>query len=434
MARTKQNVLVVGEGGRESAIVWKLAQSPRVGKIWCAPGNSGMEALAERVQIGATDLDQLVRFAEKNPVDMVFVAPDDPLAMGLVNRLRASGIRAFGPTKSAARIEASKEFAKSLMHRRSVPTANFKIFTEAQKAFEHLSQAPYPLVVKADGLARGKGVRVCQNYSEASLAVQEMMVQNVFGEAGHKILIEEYLEGEEVTLMVFTDGTHWKAMPPTRDYKRALDGHKGLNTGGMGSFAPSHVFTEEEKQQLADEIINPTLKGMREINSHFQGILYFGLMLTSRGPKVIEYNARFGDPEAQVILPLLKTDLLDVMEAVIDGRLAELDLEWEEMYAACVILASGGYPEAFEKGLPIRGLSNWQAGKDDQASHEGEPMELIFTAGTEKSFEQTVTSSGRVLAVVSRDMDLETCLDTCYAMAEKISFENKQYRTDIGRS
>ncbi len=432
MASEKQNVMVIGGGGREAAIVWKLAQSPRVGKIWCAPGNSGMKNLAERVLLEATDLDGICKFARKNPVDVVFVAPDDPLALGLVNRLRAIGIRTFGPTKAAARIEASKEFAKSLMHRRSIPTADFLVFDHSQDAFQYLAQAKYPLVIKADGLALGKGVRICRTYDDAAIAVQDLMVDKMFGDSGNKILIEEYLEGEEVTLMVFTDGTAWRAMPPTRDYKRALDNNEGLNTGGMGSICPSHVFSESEWAALAKDIIDPTLKGMREINSHFQGVLYFGLMLTNKGPKVIEYNARFGDPETQVVLPLLKTDLLDIMDAVIDGTLADLDLEWENQAAACVVLASGGYPEAYERGLPIKGLRNWPLGKTDEAEYRERPLRLVFTAGVEDSYDQQVTAGGRVMAVVSRDKDLETCLKTCYEMADTITFENRHYRKDIG--
>lgn len=433
MDEKKQNILVIGGGGRETAIVWKLAQSRRVGKIWCAPGNAGIADLAERVPIPATDLEAICRFAQTTKPDFVFVAPDDPLAGGLCDMLRDLGIRAFGPSRAAAQLEASKDFAKSLMSRMSIPTADFEVFADPEAALAYLAKAKYPLVIKADGLALGKGVLICQDFVQAAAAVQNLMVDDVFHGAGRKILVETFLEGEELTLLCFTDGDHWQAMLPARDYKRALDHNQGLNTGGMGSICPSHRFGESEWEFLAQKIIEPTLRGMRELDTPFQGVLYFGLMLTADGPKVIEYNARFGDPETQVILPLLKTDLLEIMEAIEEHRLDAVSMEWEDMACACVVLCSGGYPEQYAKGLPISGLEKWPLRLSGDTVQSGQTLEMVFASGTEINNDGvTVTAGGRVLGVISRAVDLPTALEKCYEMAQDISFERLHYRRDIG--
>lgn len=429
--KDKQRIFLIGGGGRECAIAWKLAMSPRVEKIYCAPGNAGMGAKTECVPIKATDLDALCRFAEEKKPDFVFVAPDDPLAAGLCDRMRERGFRTFGPSAAAARIEASKGFAKELMAKMHVPTASYKLFDDPDEALAYLKTAAHPLVIKADGLALGKGVLICRNLEESEAAVKSMMVDKCFGGAGNKILIEEFLEGEEMSLLCFTDGESYLPMLPAKDYKRALDHDEGLNTGGMGSICPSRVFTAEEKETLAKKIIEPTLRGMRELGCPFEGVLYFGLMWTKDGPKIIEYNARFGDPETQAVLPLLKTDLLDIMEAINERRLGEIEAEWEEMACACVILASGGYPTAYKKGKRIEGMERYPL-PSDPAAIEGKPLQMVFSAGVAEQDGQLVTSGGRVLALVSRDLDLTKALSNCYEMAEHVHFENVHYRRDIG--
>lgn len=428
----KQTILLIGGGGRECAIAWKLAQSPRVGKIYAAPGNAGMAKLCEQLPLAATDLDGICRAAEELKPDFVFVAPDDPLAQGLCDRLRALGFKCFGPSGKAARIEASKAFAKDLMKRMGVPTAAYEVFDNADKALSYLKSAKHPLVIKADGLALGKGVLICKTPEDSEAAIRSMMLEDCFHGAGKKVLVEEFLEGEEMSLLCFTDGEAYLPMLPARDYKRALDNNEGLNTGGMGSICPSRVFTEEELTCLKKTIIEPTLQGMRELDCPFEGVLYFGLMWTKDGPKIIEYNARFGDPETQAVLPLLKTDLLDIMEAINERRLSELTLEWEDMACACVILASGGYPEAYTKGLPIEGLEDRLPAPGDPALTEGQPLSLVFPAGVAFRDGRLVTSGGRVLALVTRAATLQEALKGCYKTAETLSFEKMHFRTDIG--
>lgn len=428
----KKNILLVGGGGREAAIAWKLAQSPRVGRIFCAPGNAGMKAVAEVCGTAADDLDGICRLAEETKPDFVFVAPDDPLAAGLCDRIRAMGVPCFGPSAAAARIEASKEFAKKLMKKKNVPTADYEVFEDPEAALAYVREAKHPLVLKADGLALGKGVLICPDLEASEEAVKSMMIDDCFHGAGKKVLAEEFLEGEEMSLLVFTDGEHYQMMLPAKDYKRALDHNEGLNTGGMGSICPSRVFSEEEKALLKTRIIEPTLEGMRELGCPFEGVLYFGLMWTADGPKIIEYNARFGDPETQAVLPLLKTDLLDIMEAIYNRTLDQLELEWEDMACACVILASGGYPEAYRKGYEIRGLEQYPQSRDDQKTYENRPMQTVFTAGTAEKDGKIVTSGGRVLALVSRDRTLPEALAGCYRMTETVDFENRHFRSDIG--
>ncbi len=431
--REKQTIFLIGGGGREAAIARKLSSSPRVGKIYCAPGNDGMGAKTETVDIAASASDELVAFAEKIQPDFVFVAPDDPLAEGLCDLMRAAGFKSYGPSKAAARIEASKSFAKELMKKKGIPTASYELFTDPEAALHYIETAPHPLVVKADGLALGKGVLICRSREESRQAVRSLMIEGRFAEAGKTILIEEFLEGEEMSLLCFCDGMHYLPMLPARDYKRALDHDQGLNTGGMGSICPSHRFSAEEKRYLRERIIEPTLEGMRELGCPFSGVLYFGLMLTADGPKIIEYNARFGDPETQAVLPLLKTDLLEVMEATEEGRLDELELEWEDMACACVILASGGYPKAYEKGKEIKGLAPYICETpEDALLPEGEACEFVYPAGVVKKDGKYYTDGGRVLGLTARDSTLEQALERCYRMTENVVFEKMHFRRDIG--
>lgn len=427
----KQRIFLIGGGGRESAIAWKLGLSPRVEKIYCAPGNAGMGGKTETVNIKASDTEGLCRFAEEIKPDFVFVAPDDPLAAGLCDLMRARGFRTFGPSKAAARIEASKAFAKELMATKNIPTAAYALFDRPEEALAYVSTAKHPLVVKADGLALGKGVLICPTEEDSRAAIRSMMIDDCFAGAGKKVLIEEFLEGEEMSLLVFTDGTAYLPMLPAKDYKRALDRNEGLNTGGMGSICPSRRFSAEERQCLKEQIIEPTLAGMRELGCPFEGVLYFGLMWTKDGPKIIEYNARFGDPETQAVLPLLKTDLLDIMEAIEERRLGEIKAEWEDMACACVILASGGYPAAYRKGLPIQGLNKYPL-PASSAEIEGRPCQMIFTAGVAARDGELVTSGGRVLALVSRAESLSRALADCYEMSKEVSFKDMHFRTDIG--
>lgn len=412
-------VLVIGGGGREHAICVTLAKSPKVDKIWCAPGNGGIASVAECVNIKATDIDGVVAFAKEHKPDLVMVAPDDPLALGMVDALEAAGIRAFGPRKNAAVIEGSKSFAKDLMKKYNIPTAQYAVFEDSAAAIDYIRQQGAPIVVKADGLALGKGVTVAMTEDEAIAAVKDAIDGGAFGGAGARVVIEEYLTGPEVSVLAFVDGKHLKIMPSAQDHKRAYNDDKGPNTGGMGAFSPSRFYTDEIAAQCVETIFQPTVDAMAAEGRPFKGVLYFGLMLTPKGPKVIEYNARFGDPETQAVLSRLDTDLLDIFDAVLEERLEQMDIRWKSDAACCVVMASGGYPKAYEKGKVITGL-------DDVTDS------FVFHAGTQKQGDEIVTSGGRVLGVTATAPTLEQAIAKAYADVNKIHFEGAHFRTDIG--
>ena len=418
-------VLVVGGGGREHAIVRKLKESRGVTKLYCAPGNGGIAMDAECVNIAATDIDAMVRFAEQEKIDYVVVAPDDPLAMGMVDALNAAGIPAFGPNKAAARIEASKAFSKDLMKRYHIPTAAYEVFDDADKAKAYVKEKNrYPVVIKADGLALGKGVLICETEEAAMNAINSMMCEGAFGASGSRVVIEEFLTGPEVSVLSFTDGKTVVPMISSMDHKRALDGDKGLNTGGMGTIAPNPYYTPEVAKVCMETIFRPTVEAMAAEGCPFKGCLYFGLMLTPDGPKVIEYNCRFGDPETQVVLPLLESDLLAVMQAVTNGTLADCEVKFSDKSAACVILASGGYPEAYEKGKAIAGLASGQPENGGA---------VVYHAGTKQEPDGAlVTAGGRVLGVTALAPSLKEAIDAAYIAAENITFEGAHMRRDIG--
>lgn len=413
-------ILVVGGGGREHTILWKLAQSPKKPELYCAPGNGGISELATCVDIAATDIEKMVRYAKEQAMDLVVVAPDDPLALGMVDALEAEGIRAFGPNKAAAIIEASKAFSKELMKKYNIPTADYAMFTDADQALCYVRTAKLPLVVKADGLALGKGVLICKTRQEAESAVRQVMLDKAFGSAGNTVVIEEFLEGPEVSVLTFVDSHTLLPMQSAQDHKRARDNDEGLNTGGMGTFSPSAQYTPAVQEQVEREILLPTVAALNAEGRPFKGVIFFGLMLTKDGPKLLEYNARFGDPEAQSVLFRMKNDLLEIFDAVIDERLADIQLEFEEGAAVCVVLASGGYPEHYEKGKEIFGL-------EDVSSEV-----MVFHAGTKKENGKFYTSGGRVLGVVAKGKDMEAARKTAYENVEKIHFEGAQYRKDIG--
>jgi phosphoribosylamine--glycine ligase len=414
-------VLIVGGGGREHAIAWKLRQSPRVKALYCAPGNAGIASVATLVPIAATDITNMVEFARNEAIDLVMVAPDDPLAMGMVDALTAAGIRAFGPTKAAARIEASKSFAKDLMHRYQIPTADYAVYDDMEAALLHLDTCDMPIVIKADGLALGKGVIIAKTISEARAAVRSMMTDAVFGSAGRRVVIESFLTGPELTVLAFADGKTVVPMVSSRDHKRAFDHDQGPNTGGMGTIAPGAILTPAQEKIMMDTIFQPTIAAMAAEGCPFKGVIYFGLMLTSQGPKVIEYNARFGDPEAQVVLPLLDSDLLTIFESCIDGVLAEEPIHWKNQNACCVVMASGGYPGQYKTGLPIEGLADVQ-------------NSIVFHAGTRELDGVIVTNGGRVLGVTAVADTLDAAIDQAYADVARIHFQDAHYRKDIGRT
>lgn len=416
------NILVVGSGGREHAIIWKLSQSDKVDKIYCAPGNAGISQLADCIDISATDIEKLVAFAKSNHIDLTIVGMDDPLMLGIVDAFEEAELKIFGPTKNAAIIEGSKIFSKELMKKYNIPTADYEIFHDPKLADKYLKQYDnYPVVIKADGLALGKGVLICNTYEEASKAIETIMVEKKFGDAGNKIVIEEFLQGPEVSVLSFCDGETIIPMVSAQDHKRALDGDQGLNTGGMGTFSPSKYYTDDIHKQCIDSIFKPSLKAMKNEGRSFTGIMFFGLMLTEKGPKLLEYNARFGDPEAQVVLPRLKTDLVDIVEYAISKKLNELDIQWDNKACVCVILASGGYPVKYEKGYEISGLNEHK--KDDI---------LIFHAGTKIVNDKVVTNGGRVLGLTAIGDDIIQAREKAYKTVEEIDFYKKHYRTDIG--
>ena len=416
-------VLVVGGGGREHAIVRTLAKSPKIDALYCAPGNGGIAAQAQCVPIKATDVEAMVAWAKEHAMDFVVVAPDDPLALGMVDALEAAGIPAFGPRANAAIIEASKVFSKALMEKYHIPTARYRSFTDLEEALSYIRQEGAPIVVKADGLALGKGVVVAQTVSEAEEAVRSMMADGKFGAAGAKVVIEECMTGPEVTVLCFVDGEHLSPMPPSRDHKRAFDGDKGPNTGGMGAISPAPGYTPEIADRCMKEIFLPTVAALKAEGRPFHGVLYFGLMLTPDGPKVVEYNARFGDPECQAVLSLLETDLMDIFQACREGTLDRLDIRWKDAAACCLVLASGGYPAKYATGYPITGLE------------EAEQTAVVFHAGTKRDEDGTIrTSGGRVLGVTAVGDDLNAAIDGAYAAAKHISFQDMHFRTDIGRT
>lgn len=417
-------VLIVGGGGREHAIAHCAAKSSKVEKIYCAPGNAGIAEFAECVPIGAMEFEKLVAFAKENAIDLAIVGMDDPLVGGLVDEFEAEGIRAFGPRKNAAILEGSKAFSKDLMKKYEIPTAGYENFDDAKEALSYLETAKFPIVLKADGLALGKGVLICNTLEEAKEGVQTIMLDKKFGASGNTMVIEEFMTGREVSVLSFVDGKTIKTMTSAQDHKRAKDGDQGLNTGGMGTFSPSPFYTKEVDEFCQKYIYQKTVDAMREEGREFKGIIFFGLMLTEDGPKVLEYNARFGDPEAQVVLPRMKNDLIEVVEACIDGTLDQVELEFEDNAAVCVVLASDGYPLAYEKGLPINGL-------DEFKKHEGY---YCFHAGTRFDGEQIVTNGGRVLGITAKGADLKEARANAYKATEWVEFANKYMRHDIGKA
>lgn len=416
-------VLVVGGGGREHAIIRKLAQSEKVDKIYAAPGNGGIAALAECVAIGAMELDKIVAFAKENQIDLTVVAPDDPLAAGLVDRLEEAGLRAFGPSAKAAEVESSKVYAKELMRKYNIPTAGYEVFDDAEKALAYIkAQNIYPAVIKAEGLALGKGVVLAKDFEEAKEAVDNMMVRKIFGASGNRVVVEEFLTGPEVSVLAFTDGKNVVPMVSAQDHKRAFDHDEGPNTGGMGTFSPSRIYTEELAQRCMDEIFRPTIDGLAAEGRPFRGTIYFGLMITEKGPKVIEYNSRFGDPETQVVLPRLKSDLFDIMNATIDGTLDQVPVEWADNAAVCVVTASGGYPGKYQTGYAIEGID--AAEQDENVT--------VFHAGTKAVNGEIQTAGGRVLGVTAVDENLDKAIRRAYDAVAKVHFTDMHYRKDIG--
>lgn len=417
-------VLIVGGGGREHAIAYCVAKSSKVEKMYCAPGNAGIAELAECVPIGAMEFDKLVTFAKEKEIDLAIVGMDDPLVGGLIDEFEKAGIRAFGPRKNAAILEGSKAFSKDLMKKYDIPTAAYENFDNADEALAYLEMAKFPIVLKADGLALGKGVLICNTLEEAKAGVKEIMLDKKFGASGNTMVVEEFMTGREVSVLSFVDGKTIKTMTSAQDHKRAKDGDQGLNTGGMGTFSPSPFYTKEVDEFCRKYVYQKTVDAMAAEGREFKGIIFFGLMLTEDGPKVLEYNARFGDPEAQVVLPRMKNDLIDVIEACIDGTLDQVDLQFEDNAAVCVVLASDGYPVAYEKGLPITGL-------DEFKKHEGY---YCFHAGTKFDGDQIVTNGGRVLGVTAKGATLKEARANAYKATEWVKFDNKYMRHDIGKA
>jgi phosphoribosylamine--glycine ligase len=415
-------VLVIGQGGREHTLVWKFKQSPRVSKVYCAPGNGGIALIAEIVPFKENQIKELIHFVQEEGIDLTFVGPENPLLDGIVDQFEEAGLRIYGPRKSAAIIEGSKSFAKDLMKKYNIPTGRYEVFTSTEEAIAYLEQQGAPIVIKADGLAAGKGVVVAQTLDEAKQAVQEMMAEAKFGEAGHRVVIEEFLSGQELSLMAFVDGDVVIPMVPAQDHKPVYDGDKGPNTGGMGAYSPVPQMSEEEVEKAVQTVLLPTAKAMIKEGRPFAGILYAGLMMTTEGPKVIEFNARFGDPETEVVLPRLKTDLVEIIEATLDHKLDQLQVEWSDQAAVTVVLASEGYPNSYPKGRTIKGTEQWLEKEDT----------VIFHAGTKMADGELVTSGGRVLAVTGLDKDIASAKDKAYQAIQSIHFEGMHYRKDIG--
>ena len=417
-------VLVIGSGGREHAIVWKIAQSKKVEKIYCAPGNAGIAQIAECVPIGAMELEKLADFAEEKQIDLTVIGMDDPLVGGVVDAFEAEGLRVFGPRKNAAILEGSKAFSKDLMKKYNIPTAAYETFDSPEAALTYLETAKCPIVLKADGLALGKGVLICNTREEAKEGVKTLMLDKQFGSAGNTIVVEEFMTGREVSVLSFVDGNTIKIMTSAQDHKRAKDGDQGLNTGGMGTFSPSPFYTDEVDEFCKKYIYQATVDAMKAEGREFKGIIFFGLMLTEDGPKVLEYNARFGDPETQVVLPRMKNDIVDVFEACIDGTLDKIDLEFEDNAAVCVVLASDGYPEHYDKGFEIKGLENF----DEKEGY------YAFHAGTKLEAGKIVTSGGRVLGITAKGANLKEARTNAYEATKLVEFDNKYMRNDIGKA
>ena len=418
-------VLVIGGGGREHAICWKLSKSPKVDELYCAPGNAGIAEVAKCVDIGVMDFEKMADFAKKEAFDLIVVGPDDPLAGGIVDVLEEKGLRVFGPRKNAAILEGSKAFSKDLMKKYGIPTAAYETFDTPEAALKYLETAPVPIVLKADGLALGKGVLICNTREEAKEGVKTLMLDKQFGHAGDRIVVEQFMNGREVSVLSFVDGKTIKIMTSAQDHKRAKDGDQGLNTGGMGTFSPSPFYTPEVDEFCKKHIYQATVDAMKAEGREFKGIIFFGLMLTADGPKVLEYNARFGDPETQVVLPRMKNDIVDVFEACVDGTLDQIDLQFEDNAAVCVVLASDGYPEHYEKGKKITGLENF---KDKDGYY-------VFHAGSKFDAEGNIlTNGGRVLGVTATGKDLKEARANAYKATEWVNFENKYMRHDIGHA
>ncbi len=422
-------VLVVGSGGREHTLVWKIAQSPKVDKIYCAPGNAGIAECAECIDIKAEDINGLCDFAADERIDLTVVGPETPLVKGIVDLFEQRDLRIFGPRKEAALLEESKVFSKEMMVKYGAPTGKARIFTDSREAKSYLREVGAPIVVKADGLAAGKGSMVCGTVDETIKAVEAIMEEKIFGESGNRILVEECLFGEEASFIVFTDGENIVPMVSSQDHKRIFDGDKGRNTGGMGAYSPAPVVTKNLEQRIMDEIIRPIISGMAKEGRPYKGVLYAGIMVTDEGPKVIEFNVRYGDPENQAIMPRLKEDLVDIMEAIIDGRLPQRDLDWDERACVCVVLASGGYPQKYEKGKEIFGIEDAKEMEDV----------VVFHAGTKREIQdprlqtsKIVTNGGRVLGVTALGKDIKSAIDRAYGAVENIRFDGMHYRKDIG--
>jgi len=414
-------VLVIGSGGREHALVWKIMQSPKVSQIYCAPGNAGISKLAQCINIDADSIEKLVDFAQEEKIDLTVVGPELPLSKGIVNEFSRKDLRIFGPSREAADIESSKVFSKHLMKKYNIPTANYEVFGNSKEAFDYIKQQTFPLVIKADGLAAGKGVFIVKNLVEARDALDALMEEKKFGEAGRQVIIEEFLEGEEVSILVFCDGKTVVPMVSSQDHKKIFDNDQGPNTGGMGAYSPVPFYPNEFKKTVLEEILKPTVKGLQSERREYRGVLYAGLVLTEEGPKVLEFNARFGDPETQVVLPRLKTDLVDILNAVIDGSLHKINIEWEDNAAVCVVVASGGYPGKYQKGKVISGLERLENMKGI----------IVFHAGTKFQDGKIITSGGRVLGITSWDNTISKAKEKAYEGVEKIYFEDMYYRKDI---
>ncbi len=416
-------ILVVGGGGREHTLVWKLKQSPLVDKIYCAPGNAGIAEDAECVPISVEDLQGLADFAEKQKIDLTVVGPEDPLARGIVDLFQEKGLKIFGPNKQAAQLEGSKVFAKELMVKYNIPTAEYRTFTSPEEAEQYIKKIGTPVVIKAEGLAAGKGVIICEEEEEALLAVKKIMIDRAFGDAGNRLIVEEFMRGEEASILAFTDGESILAMVSSQDHKPVYDGDRGPNTGGMGAYAPAPLVTPEIAQYVEEKILIPAVQGLKADGHPYSGVIYAGLMFTEKGPKVLEFNCRFGDPEAQVVIPLLKSDLIPILQAVVEGRLSEVKAQWHEGSAVCVVMASGGYPGPYQKGVVIHGLEK-QKGKENF---------VVFHAGTKDQKGQIVTNGGRVLGVTGWAENLPEALKKVYEAVESIEFDGAHYRKDIGQ-
>lgn len=414
-------VLIIGSGGREHALVWKISQSPKVSKVYCAPGNAGISQLVKCIDINADNIEKLADFAEKEKIDLTVVGPELPLSRGIVNEFNRLGLKIFGPSREATKIESSKVFSKYLMKKYNIPTANYEVFQNSEEALDYIKQQTFPLVIKADGLAAGKGVFIVKKLDQARDALDVLMKKKTFGEAGRQIVIEEFLEGEEVSVLAFSDGKTVVPMVSSQDHKKIFDNDQGPNTGGMGAYSPVPFYPNEFKKTVLEEILKPTVKGLQSEGREYKGVLYAGLVLTKEGPKVLEFNARFGDPETQVVLPRLKTDLIDILNAVIKGSLHKMNIEWKKNSAVCVVVASGGYPSKYQKGKPISGLERLEKMKNI----------IAFHAGTKFQDGKIVTSGGRVLGITAWDDTISKAKEKAYEGVEKIYFEDMYYRKDI---